>query len=130
MLHPTRLAPSLITVALPALSVRGAAQQDTAAIACSGELVSRVDIQPSPPPFAGAARKWRAAAHAIGLHHATTRPEVISAFLSLAPGKACTEFRRAESERVLRAQPFLSDATVRVMRDSGGQVSVLVTTTD
>ncbi|MDB4893703.1 MAG: hypothetical protein JWL61_5558 [Gemmatimonadetes bacterium] len=69
-------------------------------------------------------------AHAVGLHHATTRPGVIEAFLSLAPGRPCTEFRRAESERVLRAQPFLSDAIVRVERDSGGMVAVVVTTTD
>ena len=55
---------------------------------------------------------------------------LFSFFLSLAPGKPCTEFRRAESERVLRAQPFLSDAAVRVERDSGGMVAVFVTTTD
>jgi hypothetical protein len=106
------------------------AQGDTTSIACAGEIVSRVDIQPSPPPFSGAAKKWRAVAHAIGLHHATTNDGVISAFLSLTPGRPCTEFRRAESERVLRAQPFLSDASVRVRRDSAGYVTVLVETTD
>src|SRR4029079_8469528 len=42
----------------------------------------------------------------------------------------CTEFRRAESERVLRAQPFLCDATVRVERDTGNTVAVFVTSTD
>ena len=87
-------------------------------------------MQPLPPPFSGAAKKWRALAHTIGLHHATTRAEVVKAFLSLAPGEPCTDFRRAESERVLRAQPFLSDATVRVVRDTGGTVAVIVTTTD
>ncbi|MEP7001916.1 MAG: hypothetical protein ABI969_15620, partial [bacterium] len=97
---------------------------------CSGQIVSRVDIWPAPPPFAGAAKKWQAAARAIGLHHATTSSHVISAFLSLVPGRACTEFRRAESERVLRAQPFFSDASVRVVQDTGGTVSVVVTTTD
>ena len=66
----------------------------------------------------------------MGLHHATTTPGVVAAFLSLAPGKACTERRRAESERVLRAQPFLSDAAVRVSRDTGGTVAVVVSTTD
>ena len=104
--------------------------QQGAPAACDGQLVSRVEIQPSPPPFSGAARKWRAIAHAVGLHHATTRPGVVSAFLSLAPGKPCTEFRRAESERVLRAQPFLSDASVRVVRDTGNSVAVIVETID
>ncbi|MDQ2668267.1 MAG: hypothetical protein M3Z05_20040 [Gemmatimonadota bacterium] len=106
------------------------AQRSDSTFVCTGELVSRVDIEPSPPPFAGAAKKWQAAARAIGLHHATTTADVVAAFLSLSPGKACTERRRTESERVLRAQPFLSDAVVRVVRDTGGTVAVRVSTTD
>ncbi len=113
-----------------ALASRADAQRPAKAFVCSGQLVSRVVIQPSPPPFGGAAKKWQAAARAVGMHHATTTPAVITAFLSLTPGKACTERRRAESERVLRAQPFLSDATVDVAPDTGGMVAVLVTTTD
>ena len=105
-------------------------QPSGATFVCTGQVVSRIDIQPSPPPFSGAARRWRASARAVGLHHATTGANVIAAFLSLVPGRACTEFRRAESERVLRAQPFLSDAMVHVHPDSGGTVSVVVTTTD
>ncbi len=117
-------------VLLLACATTAGAQRVRRSFMCSGEIVSRVDIQPSPPPFSGAAKKWRALAHTVGLHHATTRRGVVEAFLSLAPGKPCTEFRRAESERVLRAQPFLSDAAVRVERDSGGMVAVIVTTTD
>ena len=130
VLHPP-IRPSLaMAVLLLCLPVAGGAQPSDATLVCTGELVSRVDIQPSPPPFSGAAKKWRAAAQALGLHHATTSPDVVSAFLSLVPGRPCTAFRRAESERVLRAQPFLSDATVRVMPDTGGTVAVIVTTTD
>lgn len=125
-LHP----PLAIAVLLLCLPSMGGAQQGDTTFVCTGELVSRVDIRPSPPPFAGVARKWRAVANAVGLHHATTSPDVISAFLSLAPGQPCTPFRRAESERVLRAQPFLSDARVRVLPDTGGTVAVVVTTTD
>src|SRR4029079_18016217 len=117
-------------VLLLACSATAGAQRARAIFVCSGQTVSHIDINPSPPPFSGAAKKWRALAHAIGLHHATTRPEVLAAFLSLTTRKPCTEFRRAESERVLRAQPFLSDATVRVERDTGGTVSVLVPTTE
>ena len=98
--------------------------------ACEGRVVSRVDVQSQPPPFSGYAKKWQAAAHTIGLHHADTRDEVIRAFLSLAPGKLCTERRRAESERVLRAQPFLARATVQVVADTGNAVVVHVTTVD
>ncbi len=106
------------------------AQQGAASFTCSGETVRRVEIKSSPPPFSGAAKQWRAVAHAVGLHHATTRPGVVTAFLSLEPGRPCTEFRRAESERVLRAQSFLSNVTVRVAPDTGGQVAVFVETTD
>ena len=118
-----------VVVSLPQPSAADA-QQGRVPIRCSGQRVDRIDIQPLPPPFSGAAKRWRAVAHALGLHHATTRPRVVAAFLSLAPGEPCTEFRRAESERVLRAQPFLSDAAVEVLRDSAGQVVVVVTTTD
>src|SRR6476646_8028714 len=80
---------------------------------CDGRVITRIDIRPGRPPFTGHAAKWRTVARALGLHHATTRPRVIRAFLALHVGDACTEFRRAESERVLRAQPFLANARVR-----------------
>ncbi|MEP6992686.1 MAG: hypothetical protein ABJA80_17255 [bacterium] len=120
-----------VATALLSVSATGTAQQAAhPTFTCKGELVSRVVIDAERPPFSGAAGKWRAAARAVGLHHATTAPEVITAFLSLVPGRPCTEFRRAESERVLRAQPFLSDATVRLEADTGGTVAVMVHTTD
>ncbi|MEO7455920.1 MAG: hypothetical protein ABIY52_06640 [Gemmatimonadaceae bacterium] len=125
-----RTAASLNALILPLLLAPTARAQQVAAFTCAGETVSRIEISASPPPFSGAAKKWQAAAHTIGLHHATTRDPVIATFLSLAPGRPCTEFRRAESERVLRAQPFLADAAVRVVRDTAGMVAVMVTTTD
>jgi hypothetical protein len=80
---------------------------------CRGERVSAIEIRPGRPPFAGAARFWRTAARAVGLHHVTTRASTVASFLDVAVGEPCTEFRRSESERVLRAQPFLADASVR-----------------
>lgn len=118
---------AILIVAVPGVVT---AQHPVADTLCAGRIVSRVDIQPSPPPFAGSAKKWQAAARAVGLHHATTDASVVSAFLSLRVGRPCTEFRRAESERVLRAQPFLADATVRLVPDTGGMVAVVVSTTD
>ena len=115
---------------LAALPSSLAAQTDTTSIACTGQIVSRVDVTAEPPPFGGYAKKWQAAAHTIGLHHATTRAGVVRAFLSLGPGKECTERRRTESERVLRAQPFLSTASVRAVADTGGTVAIVIRTTD
>jgi hypothetical protein len=97
---------------------------------CDGKRVSRIDIHPGRPPFAGTMERWRLAARAIGLHHATTRPGVIDAFLALEEGEVCTEVRREESERILRAQPFLANASVRAIPDGSGGVRVVVETVD
>ena len=115
---------------LSLLSAGALAQADSTSHACEGLTVSHIVVRAKRPPFAGASSHWQAAAHAVGLHHATTREPVVLAFMALHPGKPCTEFRRAESERILRAQPFLSDATVLVEPDTGGTVVVIVTTVD
>jgi hypothetical protein len=122
----------LAIVLLGAPGSRAVAQisDSSAASACAGRIVTRLDIRPGRPPFEGTAAKWRAAARAVGLHHATTQPQVIRSFLALEVGKPCTEFRRAESERVLRAQPFIGDARVRVVPDTGSGVTAIVETTD
>jgi hypothetical protein len=97
---------------------------------CDGRIITRIYIRPGRPPFSGHAAKWRTVARALGLHHATTRPRVVNAFMALHVGDPCTEFRRAESERVLRAQPFLADAKVRVVQDTAGDLAAIVETTD
>jgi hypothetical protein len=120
----------IVVLCVPAAGA-GAQRTDTVtASACDGRTVTRVEITPGRPPFQGTAAKWRAVARAIGLHHATTQAHVIQSFMALHVGRPCTEFRRAESERVLRAQPFLADARVRVVPDTGGGVAALVETTD
>jgi hypothetical protein len=75
-------------------------------------------------------RVWRKIARSIGLHHATTRDGVIRRFVTLEVGRPCTEFRRAETERLLRAQPFLASAHVRTVADASGGVRVEVETVD
>jgi hypothetical protein len=119
----------LLGIAVPAGGQRARDGSAAKVPSCEGRTVTRIDIEPGRPPFSGAAAKWRAAARAVGLHHTTTRERVIAAFLALHVGEPCTDFRRAESERVLRAQPFIADAKVSTEPDSGG-VAVLVETTD
>jgi hypothetical protein len=72
------------------------------------------------PVLARFARKW----------HATTKAELIRRFLLLDEGQACTELRRAESERILRAQPFIADADVFVIPNDHGGVDLEVRTSD
>jgi hypothetical protein len=97
---------------------------------CGGQRVTAISIDPGRPPFAGSAKKWQAAARAVGLHHATTRAAVIRAYIVLHEGDMCTDERRIESERILRALPFLAAATVRAVPDTAGGVRLEIATTD
>jgi hypothetical protein len=121
------LSASLSSGGAALLHAQGSATADPR---CDGKRVSRIDIRPGRPPFEGTMSRWRIAARAVGLHHATTRPGVIDAFLALQEGEVCTEVRRAESERILRAQPFLANASVRAIPDGAGGVAILVETVD
>ena len=125
-----RLVPLLLCASAGRAGAQDADTTQSAPIPCDGRIVRSIAITPGRPPFKGTAAKWRQVARAIGLHHTTTKEHVIRAFLALQVGRPCTEFRRAESERVLRAQPFLSDARVRVVPDSSDGVAAFVETTD
>lgn len=96
---------------------------------CEGLPVRAVNVETQRPAFRGAMSWWRKIARGLGLHHETTARGLVRRFVSLDPGRPCTEFRRMESERILRAQPYLAAAAVlaRGVRDS---VDVDVTTVD
>ena len=97
---------------------------------CEGLEVVSIDVDANRPAFRGALAWWRKLARAVGLHHETTDEDLIRRFVTLTPGMPCTEFRRSESERILRAMPFLSDATVRAVPDGQGGVRIHVATVD
>ncbi|MEO8909543.1 MAG: hypothetical protein ABI408_04875 [Gemmatimonadaceae bacterium] len=99
-------------------------------VACKGERVSRIDIDPNPPFRINGNAIWQRAGRFAAKQHVTTRPNVILRYLALQLGDACTELRRAESERILRAQPFIADATVLAYADGNGGVILNVTTVD
>jgi hypothetical protein len=76
-------------------------------------------------------RRVKVLANVVAAVHQTTDPDIIRRFLLLSEGARCNELRRSESERILRAQPFIADAAVRVLADSSGDdVSIDVRTTD
>jgi hypothetical protein len=125
-----RLVFLLVSAVVPRLGAQAPAPVLPVTAGCDGQMVTRIEVRAAPPPFAGAAAKWRAAARAVGLHHATTQARVVEAFMALHVGRPCTEFRRAESERVLRAQPFIASASVTIAPDTGSGVVAIVETTD
>jgi hypothetical protein len=69
-----------------------------------------VVVVPQPPYTTGIMRRFAFVSELVERMHATTRPEVVRRFMILHPGMPCDELRRAESERILRVQPFIVDA--------------------
>jgi hypothetical protein len=117
--------------ALVVSSAEASAQETTSTTSpCDGKVVSAITITPSDPSFLSVPRRLRRLARSVGLLHTTSKAEVIGTFLHLEVGQRCTERQRAESERILRLQPFLADATVRAVPDTAGGVRIEVETID
>jgi hypothetical protein len=120
---------AVTAVALAAVSQPAHGQLADTTMSCDGRAVGSVTVETSRPQFRGPAAWWRKLARAVGLHHETTSEGLVRRFVSLDPGMVCTEFRRGESERVLRAQPYLADANVVTTR-VGDSIHVNVRTVD
>jgi hypothetical protein len=98
-------------------------------IACAGQPINDIVIYADAPTVASLTRYPRLAAVARAVH-ATTRTELIRRFLLLDRGDPCAELRRAESERILRAQPFIAEAEVFAVANEEGGVDLEVRTSD
>ena len=99
-------------------------------VTCKGERISGIEIDASPPFRITGNNMWQRFGRFAAKEHVTTREAVLRRYLALQLGDACTEVRRAESERILRAQPFIADATVLAYADGAGGVILNVTTVD
>ncbi|HEY1951539.1 MAG TPA: hypothetical protein VGG76_01940 [Gemmatimonadaceae bacterium] len=99
-------------------------------VTCKGERITRIDIDANPPFRITGNNIWQRAGRFAAKQHVTTRVAVIRRYLALQLGDACTEVRRAESERILRAQPFIADASVLTYPDGNGGIILSVTTVD
>lgn len=98
--------------------------------ACRGQRVSDVVVLAQPPLGNTIINRFRWIQRQAAALHATTDDEIVRQFLLLKPGDACDELRRSESERILRAQPYLVDARVRAYDDGAGGVRLEVETRD
>ncbi len=98
-------------------------------VPCRGQRVDAIRIVSEAPSVAGV-RKLPVLADIAHAAHVTTQADVVEGFLLLHVGDACSERRRAESERVLRAQPFLADASIAVVASPDGGVELEVRTID
>lgn len=117
-------------------TVLSAQEADTAAVTlagamrCSGEIVNSIQIQSNPSFELSGRAIFRKAVLTARKLHSTTNPAIIRRYLALAVGGKCTELRRTESERILRAQPFLAEAFVSAYPDTAGGVRIVATTVD
>jgi hypothetical protein len=100
-------------------------------VACDGDTVMAIDIRSRAVAAAGLAGDARAlTARVLHSPHVPTRANVITAYLRLVVGSVCTERDRQESERLLRAQPFIASAAVRAVRVAPRQVRLTVDVVD
>ncbi|HZI40044.1 MAG TPA: hypothetical protein VFD67_00030 [Gemmatimonadaceae bacterium] len=99
------------------------------AVPCTGQRVNDIVIHSFAPTIA-ALRSVPVVADIVRSVHATTRSDLIRRYLLMASGDTCTELRRSESERILRAQPFLADASVQAFPNDSGTVDLEVRTID
>jgi len=97
---------------------------------CAGEIISDISIVTQGPYEELGTRWWEGPLRFASSLHVTTKPGVVRRFLIVKPGQPCLELERAESERILRAQPFLADASIAVIPDTAGTVALLVETRD
>ncbi len=119
---------SLLLVGL----LRALTLPDSTPSRCDGKTVSTVVIRRSARTMMDKARApaWSRAILQPLLLGTPTRESAIRPFLQLKDGGPCTEQRRAESERLLRLQPYLADATVQVVDEADGRVRVEIETID
>lgn len=97
---------------------------------CSGQVISEIVVITQPPFNERLPRKLEWVRSTVRAMHANTQDEVVRKFLLLKVGEPCNQIKRAESERILRAQPYLVDARIRAYDDERGGVRLEVETRD
>ncbi len=106
-----------------------AAGSDSALTRCIGQRITKITVEPIGPQFGGPSASSSLITGLVRKFHVDTRVGVIRQFLQFTEGDICTEIKRRETERVLRAQWFIQDAQVLVYPDNDG-VQLIVTTVD
>jgi hypothetical protein len=110
--------------------VPGATTPARTAARCAGQRVSDIVVLTQPPYMNNLLGRVAFVERTVRRLHATTEPALVQRFLLLRAGDRCDELRRAESERILRAQPYLVDARVTPYDDGRGGVLLEVETRD
>lgn len=97
---------------------------------CAGQPISDIIVITQPPFTDRLPTRLEWVRRTVRRTHVNTQDDVVRRFLLMKVGEPCNQIRRAESERILRAQPFLVDARIRVYDDEAGGVRLEVETRD
>ena len=134
-MRPLPLLQALALVAVPVASLAAQGREAPESpsgrriVPCVGQVIEQIVIYAEAPSVASL-RRVPIVAKVAQTIHVTTQPDVIDRFLLFRPGERCSELRRAESERILRAQPFISDADVFMVANENGTVDAEIRTSD
>lgn len=109
---------------------RAAAQDLPFPVPCDGQTVRDIVVRTNPPALGDISRRSQTAARVLLAMHVTTNPDVVRRLVIQPVGRPCRELLRAESERILRAQPYLAEASVSAYGVEGGDVILEVVTVD
>jgi hypothetical protein len=104
--------------------------QAGSAVKCEGQIISDVQVQTRPPYYPRHGKWWESPIGILSSIHTNTKPDIVRRFLIVEPGQPCDDRRRSESERLLRAQPFIANASVSAYDDGNGGVIIVAQTTD
>jgi len=99
-------------------------------VPCSGQVVSDIVVRTNPPALGDLSKRSRFAVRVVRSVHATTQPVVVRRLMIQGVGSPCRELARAESERILRAQPYIAEATITPHATADGSVVLEVVTVD
>ena len=119
-----------LVIAGPRVSMAQNPALARALASCNGQIISDIVVQPLPPSYGGVISRtpWMNSV-AMALHM-TTHPRVVENLILLKKGEPCSLLLRLETERLLRAQPFLADATITAYESGRDSVLVEVVTID
>jgi len=99
-------------------------------VQCNGQVINEIVVFSYGPRYGGLFTRSPWLGRLVTSLHVTTAPEVVENLVLLRKGERCSIFLRRETERLLRAQPFLADASVTAYPDGPNGVRVEVVTTD
>jgi hypothetical protein len=97
---------------------------------CSGQRITEILVRTMPPSYGGAIARTAWLNRLATSLHPTTATRLVESLLLLRRGEPCSFLLRYETERLLRAQPYLADASVTAYADGPDAVRIEVITID